>query len=212
MSSHSLPSARRTAVRTLSAALPILGLLLAAPALHADSITYDVTLSPTQGVYGGTGTITVGTPPSSSGDTTYSQKDGTLQGLSFVIDGQTFSLSPDSGASVQFINGTLHKITFAQTIGNYPNRFQLDTGNGYSFFYNLNDEGYSESAGKMTASLVETAETAETTGNPTAAAPATTPGTSAPAATPEPGSLVLLATALLAGGFFLFRRKRTAES
>jgi len=192
MSSNPLPSAIRRALRLL----PILLLGAATPALHASSLTYDVTLSPTSGTYGGNGTIIVSSAPSTFELTTYSAAAGNLQGLTFVIDNQTFSLAGDPSASVEFLDGKLYNISFAQTVGSSPSRFTLDTSGVYAFYYN---DGLAESAGNLSATL------AATPTDPSSTQPAS-------AATPEPGSLLLLASALLAGGFFLFRRKRAAES
>ena len=189
---------RPSAHRIFPVALTVLAILAAAPALRAASITYNVTLSPTVGQYGGTGTITLASAPSTSGLTTYSAAKGQLQGLTFTIDNQTFNLGGDKDAFVQFLNGELYDITFAQTVGSSPNRFTLDTSGVYAFYSN---NGQTGSYGNMTAALAQTISPS---------APATPPASTSP--TPEPGSLLLLATALFAGGFFVFRRKRTALS
>jgi hypothetical protein len=188
-----LPPVSRPFLRLFALALPFLAL----PALHASTITYDVTLTPTSGPYGGSGTLTIASPPANSGISTFSQADGSLQGLSFTVDNQTFSLSGYPGATVEFLNGQLYNIGFAQTVGASPNRFTLDTSGVYAFYYN---NGQSESAGSITASL------ADTPSNPSSSQPPTA------SATPEPGTLILLATALIGGGFFVFRRARQAHS
>jgi hypothetical protein len=188
-----LPPVSRPFLRLFAMALPFLAL----PALHASTITYDVTLTPTSGPYGGSGTLTIASPPANSGISTFSQADGSLQGLSFTVDNQTFSLSGYPGATVEFLNGQLYNIGFAQTVGASPNRFTLDTSGVYAFYYN---NGQSESAGSITASL------ADTPSNPSSSQPPTA------SATPEPGTLILLATALIGGGFFVFRRARQAHS
>jgi hypothetical protein len=188
-----LPPVSRPFLRLFAMALPFLAL----PALHASTISYDVTLTPTSGPYGGSGTLTIASPPANSGISTFSQADGSLQGLSFTVDNQTFSLSGYPGATVEFLNGQLYNIGFAQTVGASPNRFTLDTSGVYAFYYN---NGQSESAGSITASL------ADTPSNPSSSQPPTA------SATPEPGTLILLATALIGGGFFVFRRARQAHS
>jgi hypothetical protein len=181
---------------SLSRTTLLFTLLAAAPALHASSITYDVMLSPTSGPYGGSGTITLASAPASSGITTYSQAAGSLQGLTFTVGNQTFSLAGDPSATVEFLNGQLYNISFAQTVGSSPNRFTLDTSAVYAFYYN---DGQAESAGSLTAIP------AIDSGDPASTQPTTSP-------TPEPGTLLLVATALAGGAFFVFRRKRTAHS
>ena len=169
--------------------------LFAAPALHASSITYDVTLTPTSGQYGGSGTITLASAPAASGISTFSQANGQLQNLSFSIDNQTFSLAGYPTATVEFLNGQLYNISFAQTVGASPNRFTLDTSGVYAFYF---DNGQSESAGSITAALAD-APLGTGSDQPSSTSP-----------TPEPGTLLLLATALVAGAYFIFRRERAA--
>jgi len=179
----------RSAVRLLALALP----LIAAPAVYASAITYDVTLSPTSGSYGGSGTISLTSAPTEFGISTFSQANGTLQNLSFTIGNQTFSLAGDPSATVEFLDGKIYNISFAQTVGNSPHRFTLDTSGVLAFYYN---NGFSESSGDITAALA-------------AEPPSSTP-TQPPAAspTPEPSSLILLATSIAGGAFLLFRRRR----
>jgi hypothetical protein len=193
MSSFALPSLRRPVFRLLA----LIFLLVAVPVVHASTITYNVTLTPSSDGYGGSGTITLASSPAIAGISTFSQANGQLQNLTFTIDNQTFSLAGYPSATVEFLDGQLYNISFAQTIGTSPNRFTLDTSGVYAFYYN---NGQSESAGSITASL------ADTPSNPSSSQPPTA------SATPEPGTLILLATALIGGGFFVFRRARQAHS
>jgi hypothetical protein len=157
-------------------------LILAPAALHAAPITYNLTLTPDAGsAYGGTGSLTIDGAPASSGLSTYTVGSSNLLGLSFLVDGQTFSLAGATGTTlVQFLNGSIYDITFSQTIGSSPNRFTLNSTGGYVFYYN---DLQSASYGTFTAS------------------PATNP-----APTPEPSSLLLLGTGLLGGAGSLYRR------
>jgi opacity protein-like surface antigen len=141
-------------------------------AAHADSITYDLTLTANPGsLYGGTGTLTVDTAPSSSGLSTYTVGGG-LEGLTFTLDNETFTLAGAQGTPlVEFLNGSIYDITFAEQIGSSPYRFDLQTSGVYAFYYN-NEQ--SESSGTFTAAL----------------APSTSP-------VPEPSTLALFGTGVL---------------
>jgi hypothetical protein len=157
----------KTCLVTLSAACLF---LLSPAALHADSITYNVTLTPNAGsLYGGSGSFTVASAPASSGVTNYSA--GQIENLSFLIDGQTFTLAGDSNATIQFVNGSLTDITFAEQVGTTPNRLDLQTSGVYAFYYN--DE-LAESSGTFSAAL----------------APSTSP-------VPEPSTSALFGTGIL---------------
>lgn len=159
-----------------------LTLVLLVPAtLRAD--TYNITLTPdSNSTIGGVGSFTIDGTPASSGNTLFSEHLGSLESLSFTLNGQTFNLSGDPGAFVEFQNGGLYDITFAETVGSSPNRLTLDTTSGYAFYYN---NGQSVSTGSFSL------------------APNASP-------VPEPGSLALLGTGLLGCAGTLFRRLRTS--
>jgi PEP-CTERM motif-containing protein len=185
----SLPGTRQnrkaTLIKTALITVCTAVLALAAPAaLHASTVTYDLTLTPSAGsLYGGTGTITLNNAPSTSGISDYTQANGGLLDVTFSIDGQNFSLAGANGTTlVRFLNGSLNDITFAETIGTTPNRFTLDSTSGYAFYYN---NGQAASYGTFSAAL----------GNPTSPSPV-----------PEPSSLLLFATGLLGGAATLYRR------
>jgi hypothetical protein len=166
--------------------------------VHASTITYNVTLTPSSDGYGGSGTITLASAPAIAGISTFSQANGQLQNLTFTIDNQTFSLAGYPSATVEFLDGQLYNISFAQTIGTSPNRFTLDTSGVYAFYYN---NGQSESDGSIAATPADLPDESSSTPQPAGAS-----------ATPEPGSIILLATALVGGGFLVFRRARHSQS
>src|SRR5580698_9604746 len=176
MSSFALPSLRRPVLRLLA----LIFLLVAVPVVHASTITYNVTLTPSSDGYGGSGTITLASAPAIAGISTFSQANGQLQNLTFTIDNQTFSLAGYPSATVEFLDGQLYNISFAQTIGASPNRFTLDTSGVYAFYYN---NGQSESDGSIAATPADFPDESSSTPQPAGAS-----------ATPEPGSIILLAT------------------
>lgn len=195
--SFRLPFAARPVLQFFALA----ALIAAAPALHASSITYDITLSPTSGQYAGSGTLTLSSAPPSSGTVTYSIANQQLQDLAFSIGNQNFYLSGDPSATVQFTNGRLTQINFLQTVNSAPNRYTLEIFNGFTLYGNGFGHAIASGSFAATPEVTFPDTTSSDSNDATPASP-----------TPEPGSLLLLATALLLGGFFVLRRNRAAQS
>ena len=156
--------------------------MMASAALHASPITYNLTLTPGAGsTIGGSGSFTVEGAPVSSGISKYTAASGNLDALSFSLAGETFSLAGDTTALVEFLNGSLYDITFAEQLdGSTNHRYDLQTSGGYAFYYN---NELSESAGTFAATQAPS-----------------------PSPVPEPGTLALLVTGLLGGAAILHRR------
>lgn len=182
--------------------VPAALLIAATPALRADSITYDVTLSPTYGSQAGSGTITVASAPANSGTTTYTVANGQLQNLAFTFGDETFFLSADPDASVQFTDGQVSRINFLQTVDHAPARYTLELANGFQFYGN--DFDHPLSAGTLAATPAIALPDSTTNFTAESTQPASP--------TPEPGTLLLVLTALIAGAFLVFRRHRAAQS
>ena len=180
---------------SLSRATFLFALLAAVPVLHASPITYQMTF--TSGGYTGTGTLTLASQPASSGTTSDTLANQQLQQLTFTVAGQTFDFSSDPSASVQFINGQISKINFSKAAGQAPGSYTVEFANGFALYGSDLTHALISGNFNVTPSFVS-----DNTGSSEAP---TSP-------TPEPRSLLLLATALLGGGLLIFRRRRTAHS
>jgi hypothetical protein len=129
------------------------GLFLTAFAGQAHaSVVYDLTLTATSdtdktplSMYDGTGTITLSSAPSITGQSNYSSA-----AVTFTIDGESFS---GTATGVQFLDGNFRNATFSEQIGSSPSRFDLQTTSLYAFYY---DNELQEAAGAITSSLATT--------------------------------------------------------
>ncbi len=101
-----------------------LSLVLSAPAtLLADTVTYNLVLTPASGsLYGGTGSITLEGAPSATGLTDYTVANGKLDNVD--IRDRRSNLHPCRALPAtrlfEFLDGELNDITFAETIGASP--------------------------------------------------------------------------------------------
>jgi len=179
---------RKPLLRLSQICFAIAALTLIAPAMHATPITYNLTLTETDGngsKYSGTGQVTLDVAGGIKNYVGYTTTTGLLA-MSFTIDGQTFNITdPTNQGNAVFAfsdvaNGGVWDVTFSET---NANGYRLVSTSGYIFYMPPNNTPVSPGwTGVFTAS----------------AAPPH--GSALP--TPEPGSIALLGTGLLvcAGG------------
>ena len=174
---------RKLTLLVISVAVLAVFSLAAVPSAKA-SVTYQLKLTdPGNSTYSGTGSFTLNQTPSNSSSTqdyTFGGSNtfpsGDLLSLSLTIDNVTFNAS---GCNLQFNSGTLNNIygcSFTASGSNPPNINNIQLG---ATGYSLNaNPNNSGTSGTVTASLV----------------------------TPEPSTLLLWGTGLLALGA-IFRKK-----
>jgi hypothetical protein len=160
---------RLSAPSKIKASLLVLAaMLVSAPALHASSITYDLTLTDSNNtLYSGYGTVTFSVAPTQT-YTTFNLSDPGASLTAFEFS----SLSPTA---------TIRDITFSDQIGT-SNRLALQSTSDYVYSY---DNETQQAIGVFGPATLASA-----------------------APTPEPNSIILLGTGLLAGAGELYRRAK----
>jgi hypothetical protein len=120
---------------SFSKSLMVAAMAVMLPSFASAAVVFDLTLTDASNpAYSGVGQLSLASAPTASGVTNYTAAQ--VSGLTFTVAGQTFTASPGSVSAVQFLNGALNDITFAQEIGASPNRYALHTTSGYAFYYN----------------------------------------------------------------------------
>jgi len=184
---------RKPFLRLSQIGFAIAALAFIAPSMHATPITYNLTLTETDGngtKYSGTGQVTLDVAGGIKNYVGYTTTTG-LIAMSFVVDGQSFNITDptNQGNNVfGFSNvstGGVWDVTFSET---NANGYRLVSTSGYIFYMPPNNTPVSPGwTGVFSAS----------------AAPV-----QSVASTPEPGSITLLGTGLLAAAGSLRRRIR----
>ena len=138
--------------------LMIAAAVIALPSMASAAVIYDLTLTDASNpAYSGTGVLKLNAAPAaSSGLTNYAISQ--VSSLTFTVDGHSFAY-PGGGSqlsAVEFLNGALYDITFAQQVGAYT----LDTTGGYAFYYPDQTGRTVLASGTMTAALAAVPEPA----------------------------------------------------
>lgn len=161
---------------------------LFATSAHAGTI-YDLNLTTYSGnVSSGRGTLDLNNTVSTSGTSLYSSTNKTgdiLEGLTFTIGGDTFTLS-SSSATATFSSGALTYLTYDSSTGDCSASLTMESGDffGYDAFA-FADSSKGEAADGLISAVLDSSSTST--------------GAASTAVTPEPASLVLLGTGMLAG-------------
>jgi hypothetical protein len=185
---------RKPFLRLSQIGFAIAALAFIAPTMHATPITYNLTLTETDGngtKYSGTGQVTLNVAGGIQNYVGYTTTTG-LTAMSFVVDGQSFNITDatNQGNNVfgfsDVANGGVWDVTFSET---NANGYRLVSTSGYIFYMPPNNTPVSPGwTGVFTASAA--------------------PPQGSVTSTPEPGSIALLGTGLLACAGDLRRRIR----
>jgi hypothetical protein len=180
---------RKEALRHSRAFFSAAALLFVAPlAIHATSITYNLTLTETDGLghnYDGTGQVTIDVSGTPQNGVNY-----TPTAMSFNIDGQTFNMDDPTAQGNDVItfsdvaNGGVWDVTFSET---NADGYRLVSTAGYIFYIPYNDPvSGADWTGTFSATPI--------------------------APTPEPNSMALLGTGLFVGAGAMYRRYKFHRS
>ena len=133
--------------------LVLFSFLLVHHPARADTITYDLTLTATEGPLSGTGSLSV-TGPISSSFQNFTSSTGLLS-LNFEIGGDDFSLANSlGGTNVTFLGGSLFSILYFGTIVDIGQRLALSISTaGLHYAYGDGFHPGNSSVGNISASL-----------------------------------------------------------
>src|SRR5262245_24215264 len=133
-----------------------LGVMASATPSLAVPVTYNLTLAQTLAgnivplnAVAGSGSFTIEGPVPASGQVAFSEANGLLLALSFLIDGHTFDFNDAGPATVTFLNGALQGFNYTGVEGG--NLFSLQVSDTYNYFGNV--VPFRQSIGTITATL-----------------------------------------------------------